>query len=176
MDSRGPSRLSAELSQVMRERPDGVVLRSGIVNAVQTAVFPRPQDLMAAFSDAAEYAAFLEGALELALFPHARLPQRATSLGIHNRTLAWDWVVSEIRTHVGAANWTHQDCFVSIADIFPNAVILTGKCRFPLYITGDVAREWNRSTHNARRAMGGPFGAQALSLSLRNPLLQSFVV
>ena len=132
MDSRGPSRLSAELSQVMRERPDGVVLRSGIVNAVQTAVFPRPQDLMAAFSDAAEYAAFLEGALELALFPHARLPQRATSLGIHNRTLAWDWVVAEIRTHLGDANWMHADSLDSIADIFSTALTLRGNCRFPL--------------------------------------------
>ena len=42
MDSRDPSRLLAELSQVLRERSDGAALRQGAVKAVQTTVFSGP--------------------------------------------------------------------------------------------------------------------------------------
>ena len=111
------------------------------MKAVRTTVFRVRRDLKADFSDAAEYLALLQGALEFALFPHAR-PQRAEHFGTLNRMLARIWVASKIKTHVGDLNWLHADRLDSIAGAFPNAFALVGNCRFPLCVTADVAQEW----------------------------------
>ena len=50
--------------------------------------------LEAEISAADKYFAFSRGALEFAIFPHARCPQFAASPGIYNRMLAWDWAAS----------------------------------------------------------------------------------
>ena len=55
MASREPSCLVAELSEVLRGRPHGEALGSGIANAVQTAVFRRAHDLKADPPDADKY-------------------------------------------------------------------------------------------------------------------------
>ena len=62
--------------------------------------------------------------------------------GINNRMQAWDWVASEMRTHVGDANWLHADSLDSFAGIFPNAFTLIGNRRFPLYVAGSMAQKW----------------------------------
>ena len=58
MVSRDPSRLLVELSQVLRESPDGAALRYGCADAVETTVSPRPRDLPADFSGADKYSSF----------------------------------------------------------------------------------------------------------------------
>ena len=136
---RDPSRQLAGLSQLLRERPDGEALRSGFVNAVRITVFLRQRDPKADSSDAYKCLAFFKGTLGFSLFPHARCPQRAPSLGNHNRMLAWDWAASEIRTHVGDANRMHAASLDSIADTF------LGNCRFPLYVTGEMLQGWRDS-------------------------------
>ena len=43
--------------------------------------------------------------------------------------------------NVGDAKWANADYLESITDIFSRASTLVEKCRFPLYITSDVAQE-----------------------------------
>ena len=69
----------AALSAVLRGNPHGEELRSGIANAARNTVFLRERDLKADLSDADRYVAFFKGALEFAIFPHARcLPYAAS--------------------------------------------------------------------------------------------------
>ena len=68
----------------------------------------------------AKYLTFVQGALEFALFSHARCPQHAQYVGIFSRTPAWDWVASEIKSHVGDSNWSHAKSLDAIVDIFSN--------------------------------------------------------
>ena len=63
-------------------------------------------------------------------------------MGIFSRTLAWDWVASEIKSHAGDWDWSYAESLAAIADIFPNTFRSTGNCRFPLYITAGAAQEW----------------------------------
>ena len=142
MDSRDPSRLLAELSQVLRERSDGAALRQGSVDAVQTTVCPGQRDLLADFPDAAKYSAFFQGTFEFALCFHGRCPQRAASLGILIRMLAWEWVAPQTKARAGDSNWLHADSLGSIADIFPDTVTVIGNCLSPLYVAGEVALAW----------------------------------
>ena len=88
MDSRDPSQLLADLSQVLRGRPDGAALWQGVMEAVQTTVFPVQRDIKEDFSDEAKNLSFFQGALEFAVFAHARCPQRAQCVGIFSRALA----------------------------------------------------------------------------------------
>ena len=161
MDSRDPSRLPAGLSQVLRERSDGAALWQGFTNKAQTTVFPGRRDLMADFSDAAKHLAFLQGTLEFALFPQARWPQRATSLGILNHMLAWEWAASEIKTHVGDLNWLRANSLDSIADIFSDAFALVGTCRPPPYTSGEMGLEcfdsWTLINEQRVARRGRPF-------------------
>ena len=130
---------------MLRERSDGAALWQGFVKAVQTTVLPGQRDLDADFSDATEYLAFFRGALESALFPHALCPQRAESLGISNRTSAWEWVAPETKTHVSDLHRLLADSLDSVAGIFSNASTLVGNYRPPPCITTDVAPEWSDS-------------------------------
>ena len=63
-------------------------------------------------------------------------------MGTLNRTLAWDWAASEIKTHVVDLIWLRADISDTIVDISPNAITLIRNCRSPLYSTAAVVREW----------------------------------
>ena len=76
--------------------------------------------------------------MEFAFFPHARRPQRAQPVRIFSRTLASDWVVSEIESHVGDFNWSRPKSLGAIADILTSL----GNWRFHLYTTAGMAQEW----------------------------------
>ena len=52
MAARDPSCVLAIISELLREDPEGAILRSGIINAVNNTVFARERDLKADLSDA----------------------------------------------------------------------------------------------------------------------------
>ena len=51
-------------------------------------------------------------------------------------------MASQIKDDVGNEQWMHANCLAAIADIFSRAFTMAGNCRFPLYITGEMAKEW----------------------------------
>ena len=142
MDSCDPSQLSEAPTQVLHERSGGAASWQGIIKAVQTTVFPARRDIKEDFSDEAKFSPFYQDALEFALFPHARCPQHAQPVGIFSRTLAWAWVASEIKPHVGDLNWSLAKSLEAAVGLPPNTFRLTGNCRFPHYITAGMAQEW----------------------------------
>ena len=56
--------------------------------------------------------------------------------------MAWKWVVSQIRNNVGNEQWMHARSLTDIADISSRAFTVMGNCRFPLYITSEMAEKW----------------------------------
>ena len=131
----------ADLSQVVRERSGGAALWGGLVKVVHATVVPAHRDIKEELSDAAKYSPLRQGALDFALFPHARCPQHAEFAGILNRALAWDWVASEIKTHVVDSNCSHADSLDPMVDIFSNTFTLIGNCRCPFYTSAEMAKE-----------------------------------
>ena len=62
-------------------------------------------------------------------------------LGIRNRSLAWEWVATEVKNHVSDSNRIHAESVDSAADIFTNKFASIRNCCFPLYINGSMAPE-----------------------------------
>ena len=54
---------------------------------------------------------------------------------------AWNWAM-EIKEKVGDGEWLHADGLGALADVLTRTFSMIGNCRFPLYITPDMAREW----------------------------------
>ena len=142
MASRIPSRLLAGISEVLRASPNAEQPWSGRISSVQTSVFARDDASGADLPDTEKYPSFFLGALEFAIFPHARRPQYAAASGINNRLLAWKWAASQIQDNVRDEQWMHANCLKDIADIFSRTFAMMGNCRFPLYITGELAEVW----------------------------------
>ena len=51
-------------------------------------------------------------------------------------------VHDKIKKHVDDGDRLHDDSLCAIADVFARTCPLIGNCRFPAYITPDMAREW----------------------------------
>ena len=98
------------------------------------------------------------GFLEYALFPDARRPNFAASLGIENRDVAWGWITDQIKQNAMADARAQAPDLSKIATIFARAFTLMGKCRFPVYISKTKAEEWFdiwRMTHEHWMARNG---------------------
>ena len=55
---------------------------------------------------------------------------------------AWNWIPREIKGGAGGGEWLHADSLGAMADVFGRTFALMGSCRFPLYVTPAMAREW----------------------------------
>ena len=118
-----------QIAEMLRSSPDAAHLRKSISSSVQTLVFPGPDPTNAVLSDTEKYLAFLLSTLEYALCPHARRPNFAASSGVKNRDIAWNWIASQIKTHVTGDGWMHSSSIVKIADIFARTFTMMGNCR-----------------------------------------------
>ena len=96
----------------------------------------------AALSGAEEYLQIIMGALEYAIFPHARSPMFAVSFGSVNRDTAWEWITDPIEQNVMGENRIQAPNLPKIADIFARTMELMGRCRFPLYLSKSPAEDW----------------------------------
>ena len=141
MASRDPSRVTAIPSELSRGSSQGAKVWSRIINTANNTVLWRERDIKADLSDADKCSAFFAGTIEYAVFPHARCPQFAASLGIRNRTLAWQRVVKDIKANVGGGGRMLADCLGEIAIVFARAFAALGSYCFLLYITPDKAEE-----------------------------------
>ena len=87
-------------------------------------------------------------------------------------------MVSEIRGNAGNEQWMHANCLTAIADIFPEALTMGGNCRFPLYITGEMAEKWfdaSRLINGQRTSRNGwSFLGSRAETNTVQPTLASF--
>ena len=66
----------------------------------------------------------------------------ASSFGINNRDIAWNWAVTWIRNNVCDKQWMHAQSLAEIADIFTRTFAMMGNCRSPLYFPRGKAEDW----------------------------------
>ena len=55
---------------------------------------------------------------------------------------AWDWVAKEIKENGNDGDWLRAGSSGDIKDVSARAFSMMGNCRFPLYVTPDMGREW----------------------------------
>ena len=132
----------AWIQEALRANPYAARLWIQASEEIQSPITLENDKNEVALSDADEYLQFVMGALEHAIFPRARSPVFAKSFGIANRDVARGWIAGKIRQNVMGENWIQAPNLSKIADIFARALVLMGKCRFPLYLPESQAEGW----------------------------------
>ena len=92
--------------------------------------------------DGPKFFRLILGAMEYAIFPHARSPTLSHLVGITTRQSSWYWVVNQIRVNVPDPSWVHAANLALLSKVFAKMFFSMGRCKFPLYITGKMAEEW----------------------------------
>ena len=135
MASHSSSHPVALIPDALRASPDAARLWTHASEEIQSSVGLGTGKMDAGFSGAEEYIQFFMGTLEYAIFPHARSPVCAKSLGAANRGMARGWITDKITKNAMDANWIQAPNLSKIAGIFARTVVLMGKCRYPEYIS-----------------------------------------
>ena len=72
----------------------------------------------------------------------------------------------------------HADGLGAIADVSARTFSMVGNCRFPLYITPDVAREWfdtwGMISVRRMKRQGRPFSPTSVDMSDSHPALKFY--
>ena len=95
-----------------------------------------------ALLDGSKFFRLILGAMEYAIFPHARSPALSHLVGITTRQSSWHWAVNQIRVHVPDPTWVHAANLALLSKVFAKMFFSMGRCKFPLYITSKMAEEW----------------------------------
>ena len=71
-----------------------------------------------ALLDGSKFFRLILGAMEFAIFPHARSPELSHLVGITTRQSSWHWVVNQIRVHVPDPTWVHAANLTLLSKVF----------------------------------------------------------
>ena len=127
---------------MLRVSPDAARFWAQASEEIQSPFSLGPDRIDGGSSGAEKNLQFFAGALEYAIFPHARSPMFAKSFGVENRDMAWGWITDQITKKAAGANWIQAPNLSKIADISARTMELVGQRRFPLRISKSQAEKW----------------------------------
>ena len=78
------------------------------------------------------YVEFLEGALNVALFPHAARPMHVAGYNCGNAQRAWMWINRQVRGNLVDPEWANLALPDSIISAYTAALRRIARCQRPL--------------------------------------------